>query len=445
MDLDLQDAFKNSPEGFSMEASGFPPPMLGDFYREPDDICRGLTLPAQSSEGLPMDLPMDGCFALKGSDFYGSSDVVRGVSLPSDFQQYGLGADFAPPPFGYDMDLKNTFPQATMQNGERFQQGDLAWPQPTDAFFNFEVTTLYLATHRADLVMNTLYDFLTTMVVASITKVNHTKCCIKANVFVDNVMCTLKARAYQLQEPGKIALEIQKRSGDSITFTGVYRKAAKYLKEQSLMAGFEVAGGLPQESPLGMEPLGLPLSGFPKGKVDVQDYAPLLEMAANTHMPDLQAEAAGALASSTADPDVADALSSDRMAMEDIAMLLEREADRLDIALPAAELVTNLARSPKAPEHFEGLLSPLVWKVQRFPVIPNSHDANYVAKRLFAEALATAIASCRQQLPEHVVGQLAADLHTVMSASKDPMGNPDAAYGNLQTAYFNLVPQAIPA
>jgi len=277
-------------------------------------------------------------------------------------------------------------------------------------------------------------------VVASITKVNHNKCCIKANVFVDNVMCTLKARGYQ-QEPGVMALEIQKRSGDSITFSGVYRMAAKYLNEQSLSAGFEVVRGLPQDSLPCMQPLGLP--PLPKGKVDVQDYAPLLDMASQTNMPDLQAEAAGALASSTADPEVADALSADQMAMEDIAMLLE--TDRLDISLPAAELVTNLARSPKAPEHFDRMLSPLVQKVNSFPIIPNSNDARYVAKRLFAEALATATASCRQQLSEQLVCQLAADLHRVMSSSKDPMGNPDAAYGNLQTAYFNLVPEAIPA
>jgi len=387
-----------------------------------------------------MDLSMDGCFGLKGGDIYGTSDVVRGMSLPSDFQQYGLGVDFAPESFGYDMDLKNTFAQATMQNVERFQEGDLALPRPTDAFFNFEVTTLYLATQRADLVMNTLHDFLSSMVVASITKVNQNKCCIKANVFVDNVMCTLKARGYQ-QEPGMMALEIQKRSGDSITFSGVYRKAAKYLNEQSLLGGFQVVGGLPQDALPAMGPLGLPT--LPKGKVDVQDYAPLLDMASQTHMPDLQAEAAGALASSSSDPEVADALSSDAMAMEDIAMLLE--TDRLDISLPAAELVTNLARSPNAPEHFEGMLTNLVRKVQRFPVIPNSNDARYVAKRLFAEAIATATASCRQQLSEQLMCQLAAELHTVMSASKDPMGNPDAAYGNLQTAYFNLMPQAIPA
>jgi len=206
-----------------------------------------------------------------------------------------------------------------------------------------------------------------------------------------------------------------------------------------LIAGYQITSGLPQDS------LGLPLTAppLPKGKVDVQDFAPLLDMASQSHMPDLQAEAAGALASSTADPEVADALSSDQMAMQDIAMLLN--TDRLDIALPASELVTNLARSPKAPEHFEEMLGHLVRTVTRFPVKANSRDASYEAKRRFAEALATATASCRQRLSEPSVGQLAADLQAAMTDSKDSYGNPDAAFGNLQMAYFNLMPQAIPA
>jgi hypothetical protein len=419
--------------------------MLGDFYREPDDICRGLTLPAQSSEGMPLGLPMDGLF-MKGGDCYAAPDAMRGITLADDFPQYGLGLAPPPPAFGCGMDfnypskdlnIKDPFSQ---QATERFQEGHVAWPKPTDVFYPLEATTLNLLCYRVDLLMNTLLDFMNITVVSSSVKVNTKKCTIKANVFVDNVMCTLKARCYQLEEPGKVALEFQKRNGDGITFTGIYRKFAKHVEENYHLAGVQSIDGQPQE-PLGIAPPPLPL--IPKGKVDVQDYVALLDMAASSHMPDLQADAAGALASSSKDPEVADALTSDEMAMQDMAVLLEQ--DRLDIDLPAAELYSNLARSGNVHQHFDGLLGNLVRKVQRFPVIANSHDAKYEAKRRFAEALATATACCRQRLSEQVVGQLAAEVHQVMSCSKDVYGNPDAAFGNLQTAYFNLAPQAIPA
>jgi len=425
------DAYGHNPKDFSLEeASGLPmPTLMGDFYREPDDITRGLSLPAGDSMGMPMD-----DFMLKGADFYGMPDVVRGVSMPSDF---GLGGDFsAPPGFGMDFDkgmygggILEAPHEAGVQNEERFQFIGFAPPAPSDPFFTYAQTTLFVFCDRPHSLMNCLLDFFSTQVVASITKMNHTKLTIKADVFIDNAMCTLKARGYQ-QESGKIALEIQKRSGDSITFAGVYRGASKHIS-----GNFAVEQrGMPEDN-VGLlaPPLLAPL---PRGKVVAQDYWPLLDMAGQTHSPSLQVESAIALAAMTADPEVVHALCSEPQAMQDIAKLLE--PDTLDIVLPVSTLMLNITQSPYAAEHCEGLLRMLLEKVRRLPTF---QGASALARRQFSQALAAATRSCRQRLPEQMAHQLAGEIVEVMSASQDPMGTVDSAYGSLQEAYFCLSTQ----
>merc|ERR1719454_1610237 len=93
-----------------------------------------------------------------------------------------------------------SMPQQPGLANKRFHDDDLALPVPQDLFFSFAITTLIVLCDRPAALMNCLVTFLTTQVVASISKLNRRKCCLKADVIVDNVMCTLKARCYQ-QDP----------------------------------------------------------------------------------------------------------------------------------------------------------------------------------------------------------------------------------------------------
>jgi len=424
----MDDAYSHLKDFSLDEASGLPGTawLAGDFYRENDDVTRGVTLGAA--------LPIDDSFGLKhtagGScDFYAAPPVVRGLNLGSDLD-FGLGADLLQPP-GWDLSKSSygDIPaplQASAQN-KRFSDGDTPLQTPTDPFFTFEITTLFVLCDRPASLMNCLLEFLTTEVVASISKVNPIKFCIKADVFIDHVMCTLKARGYQ-QEPGKVALEIQRRSGDAIAFAGIYQRASKHLQNN-----FAITAGMPQDS-VGL--LASPPPLLPQGKVDLMDYAPLLDMARQSHLPDLQAESAATLASLTADPTVVDALCSEPGPIQDIAKLLD--TDRLDIALPAGTLVSNLAQSRNGMEHFDGMLEKLLEKVRSLPGSPGSNDASSQARRQFAKALAAGTQSCRQRLSEPMARQLAGEVLGMMSATQDAMGTDDSVYGNLQEAYFSL-------
>jgi hypothetical protein len=333
------------------EAAGLPmPTLMGDFYRETDNVTRGLTLP------------------------------VDGFDVPSDLRFGGFGFEYSSPACmdsfgGFGVPIPQ---QASSWDGQQqFVDGFLAPLAPADPFFTFATTTLVVHCDRPSALMNSLLTFLATQVVSSISKVSERKLSLKADVFIHNVMCSLKARSYQ-QEPGVIALEIQKRSGDSLTFAGVYNAASRYLQANN----FVIIRGMPEDSGGYLAPP--PLA---RGRVDLQDYSPLLDMARQSSMPDLQVEAAREFASLTMDPEVADALCSEPGPLKDMTMLLAPE--RLDIAVPAATLFFNLAQCPRAAACFdEGLVRKLQEKVQLLSPSPSTSDASSLARQQLEQALA---------------------------------------------------------
>jgi len=263
------------------------PTLLGDFYCEPDDVTRGVILfDPMLVSGLDGCLPgMDPDFS-KGGDYY-----QKGLSMPSDFD---MGCGFAPPPLGFT-EFGATAPSALAKSGVQFSDTDILPRVPSDEFFSFRATTLDIHCDRPPLLMNSFLEFLDTQVLNTELKVTTKKYAIKAEVFLDNMKCTLKARAYQ-QGPSLIAFEIERKSGDTLTFARVYQSAAKYLQQQN----FAIVRGMPQE-PLGGSLAPPPLPG---GAVDIRNYGPLLDMARLTESPELQAESAAALAAASEDPEV---------------------------------------------------------------------------------------------------------------------------------------------
>merc|ERR1719277_1213932 len=93
--------------------------------------------------------------------------------------------------------------------------------------------------------MNRLLEYLQSEFALEILKFRSKKFSIKTNVFVNSAMCTLKARAYQRPQ-GEIALEFQRRSGDTVAFSGIYRKASNYLQDICRQEGFQIVSGIPE-------------------------------------------------------------------------------------------------------------------------------------------------------------------------------------------------------
>jgi hypothetical protein len=417
--------------------SDFPSGLTGDYYVGDDDVKRGVTLQGSSFPGS-LDAFSDSFF--KATDPYGGEqDVCRGVSLTSDIFPPGMSmAPFDPFENAFasgKLDMQGVPTQGKSSNVP-FEDHVRPLPKPADSYFSFDPHTFKTDSDRCPALMNCFLDFLhneTSLQAVNITKVNPSKCCIKSDVWMENLpKFTVKVKCYQ-QDVG-LALEVQKRCGDSIAFAGFYRAAAKHIQQH-----FIITAGLPQESFSFSLPPPLPL-----GEVDVQDFGPLLDMA-SSYSPDLQAESAAALASLTADQAVADALCLASEAIEDIFNLLE--PDCIDVALHAGTLMSNLARSHKAEAFLcengygaEGLQK-LLNKVRSLPASNSfSNDASTIAKQKFAEAFAAATKSCAQRLHRDVAEELKRQVKELVSASENQMGYVSCIDRNLHDAYSNLCP-----
>jgi hypothetical protein len=171
------------------DADGWRNPMAfeGDFYREPDNVVRGVQMKvdeAMMPPGMGSDFyhnPVD----LKGSGYADSSihafmtdSLGSGGLLPySDSDPFfQAGAPFKEFGAGYDDpdDLMLLKHHPTLDLPERFTPIDEPPLPPTDEYWKFEVTTIHLKTERAKegyKIGNHLMAFLQTKVVSSIRKV----------------------------------------------------------------------------------------------------------------------------------------------------------------------------------------------------------------------------------------------------------------------------------
>jgi len=462
--LVLQDEAPQMPTGFGSSS------LFGDFYSAESPITRGVSMPttfhgrgmehfggdcytmpdvvrgvtcnqpssldvdftggAVDSQGFSLDHKGSGTEAF-GGDYYARPDLNLLGQL-SDLH-FGAAASSAPvmessaePSLHIPRNSQGSLQATTQSSNPRFSNNDLALRVPVDAFFTFEVTTLVVVGASPSGLMNSFLDFLTSEVVASILKVRQPKCSIKVDVFIDNVMCTLKARCYQL-EPAKLALEIQRRKGDPVVFGELYDQASNYLQRR-----FSIERGMPLEPhKSSSSDSGVP--SLPTQKLDLEDVRPFLDMARHSQSPQLQAEAAVALAALIQNANSIDILCSDSGAIADIAKLLEKE--QLCIALPVAQLMLELAQGRNAAEHFRELLPKLLEKVRCLHASPSS-SASSLAGRQYGQALAIATQSCKQQLSQETTSKLASDMADLMSATSN-----SAVYGPLQEAYVCLKAQ----
>jgi hypothetical protein len=285
-----------------------PPPLLGDFYREPDEVVRGITLGSSAFD-------------------FDSIDDVWNPALPSPWDA-----------------LKEVGESTTIRSSpgqvSRFPSGQEGRIVPADSCFFLEKTTQYLPMLPST-AANHVLDFLEQEVISSITKVNHKKASIKAEVFHMNLACQMKVYIYQ-QECG-CAVEFQKRSGDGISFRGVYEKASEYLMQctASSKSLFMSAPSAVYVSPGSSQP--------------TEDSVALLTEIAQ-QAPHLQDEIASSiLGMAEEDPEMPDRLCKPE-ALDVLLQLLA--SDRFGAAYPAARLMALLSGAPEVRSRFfdEGVL-----------------------------------------------------------------------------------------
>eukprot|EP00931_Biecheleriopsis_adriatica_P117183 TRINITY_DN9271_c0_g1_i1.p1 TRINITY_DN9271_c0_g1~~TRINITY_DN9271_c0_g1_i1.p1 ORF type:complete len:385 (-),score=85.51 TRINITY_DN9271_c0_g1_i1:182-1336(-) len=298
-----------------------PFPLAGDFYREEEDVFRGITLnslPATAFEEL----------AFRSSAISPRTDVIRTKDLKTPELRQPL----------------------------RFQARDKPPAVPDDGCFKIEATSLLLnseeeAPWKAG---NRLLDILQEDVTAEIKKVNRQKFTVKAAVLCCRFTCEVKVRGYQTSA-WQFAFEFQRVSGDSLAFNGLFR-----LLKHKLCPPFG-------EDVQIMPTLFLPPPPAQQEDSDSDSLTPLIDAAHSAAGVSAQAEAAAGLAAAaeTEDPCTVKQLCSPG-ACAAIKKLLEENC--FEVSCQVARLLSKLALLPVAEVCFlrEGLLRHLldsVWSL----------------------------------------------------------------------------------
>jgi len=271
-------------------------PLIGDFYSENEDVCRGLTMgPVDFMPMLESGLP-----------------VFQGDSRPA-------------------LNKHDARDEQT-----QFLSGDVPPALPVDPYFRLEGTTVHLKNLSPVQIGNGLINMLRHEAAASITKMSRIKFTVKAFVHVDSVSCDVKIRVYK-QEFG-YAVEFQRRSGDTLAFQGLYRLALEHLDYYSRVACEEQHTFASANRSMVMQvPSEVRQEGFSKQEFSI---APLLEMARGTSDVCLQSEVAEALAGYASDANLSWQLSTpDALEVRENLSLV----DHVSVAHPMRRLTAALA------------------------------------------------------------------------------------------------------
>uniref|UniRef100_A0A7S4UWC9 Uncharacterized protein n=1 Tax=Alexandrium monilatum TaxID=311494 RepID=A0A7S4UWC9_9DINO len=403
-----------SPTPREVDGWRHPTPLTGDFYREPDNVVRGLSL-SQASLEAPCLSPFKG-FA-DGGFYCEPDDILQGISISP-----GTQADL----LRGSLDLCKVLGKAPdcpskasciPADNERFTEANIPPDTPSDRFFKLEATTLHLSSRAPWDIGNDLLDFLNTRVVSSITKVNRQKFTVKADVFIEASSCALKARAYR-EERGMYALEFQRRSGDSVAFNRLFQQAAEVLSPRFVPVKAVV------EADLDMNRRELSRCSTKDHKAEL---TPLLDMAGLLDLPALQAESAAALADMAQDTGSALRLCT-RRAFEEIKKLLQ--ADQTDVAYPTARILLFLAQCPEAVPCFadRALLLMMLDKVR-------SRATSALVQQSLAQALNTVITRSAVSLSQQLLDDIMSGL---VRAIQELDMRDTATYRNLKEAQLVL-------
>lgn len=216
-----------------LDSPGLAPPFIGDFYKPNEVVFRGVDLPNFSCGGF------SDTAVLADGDFYASKlDVTRGLSIGIGAEGLSHGdcgyGDFPGKPATWCFEV----PPSPLSHWQRSLRGELSGPMeaprfdevknpplpPSDDFFTFMVTTLFVSGISAARIGNLLLDFLVAGALARLEKVSPDKFSIKAELRVDECLsCMLKIRLYRKES--ELAVEFRRCSGDSVIFNACFQEA----------------------------------------------------------------------------------------------------------------------------------------------------------------------------------------------------------------------------
>lgn len=371
---------------FPPEDSDVWPPsgiVSGDFYREPDNVCRGVTISAGDLR--------DDAFGFKGdfvdSEFYSQpDDVCKGITLNS---YDGVGPGDVPVPFGFKSDFassefygqpddlckgltltgsaydgySNVDSFGKSLNSQKsgsglkedlltahFTQGEPP-AAPTDSLFKLELTTIYAKPKSGQepcILGNAVLDFFRKKTSSVLTKVTYKKYAMKLDVFAGSAMFSMKARVYTQTQ--QYAIEFQRRSGDTVSFNRIFQEAKDFLSNRSEL---DVE---PQhfEAPRALQlPFCPPFDDFLDPNED--NLSPLYDLC-SIPVPQLQAEAAESL--HKAAKEGSEGIYKPRT-FRSIYELLQSSST--EVLLPTSCLLREMAKAPQARALFasEGMVAKL--------------------------------------------------------------------------------------
>mmetsp|Transcript_77009 Transcript_77009/g.223526 ORF Transcript_77009/g.223526 Transcript_77009/m.223526 type:complete len:494 (+) Transcript_77009:96-1577(+) len=439
---------------------------FGDPYPDRDDVTRSVNMAA----------PPPGALGLSGmgsADFYGGGKLGYADDFMSDFSMSAQFNGFGSKDFNgfYDQGCIGTIPEplgkealgefssisdcrfgAETSTAVRFPES-AAPPNVPDPLYSFdESTTLHVSLGvkcAPSRIGNGLLDFLEERMEASILKVNHTKFAIKADVFADGLVCTVKAKVFHTSGC-TYAIELQRRSGDPLTFSRAFKKVAQYFQDElfNILAAGSEAGCINIPNDLAAPPVehaGQPpsagdgalssllkttaLAEHSSGEVyeSQQKHGALLDMAGLQESPSLQADAAVLLLAVASDSATVDSLCSDE-AFQKIRELLHN-SDK-EIAYPTSQVLLHLAKLQSAIPWLSN--EHLLLSIMR---VVSGASCHMVRKEL-AKVIEAVVQCCRDFMAASSKEQLAKEL---LKAEGEMKGLEAQASQHLQRARIMLI------
>lgn len=362
----------------------------GDFYLEDSHVTRGCALGWGVGNESPTFTPDNEYYA-------GENKVTRGIPM-AGLAHVG-GSDSV---FGKVMgDSENWGPSAYMGIAKDENFGMLAGLQPVPLFqgtvtddsfvqdtqppthiqnewFFDEATMLRIQTNSPHNLGNTVLEFLETQVVASVSKVNRHKYTVKADAFLDNIMCCLKVRIWKCPEEDEAYIvHFHRRSGDAFTFGHLRAQAFNFISARfSVPSLIEVDDYLPLPPPPPLE----------VGPLDERDINPLLDVL-GLPIATMQAEAASVLSKMACEEPGTAKLLCKNSAFDQVEWALS--CDQLSVTYPIARLLSVLVLQKDAehPLAEHNLLNAMIQKA-------GYSQTEQIVRLELAKAISTAMRRC---------------------------------------------------
>jgi len=342
--MNLNDLFADGAVAGSSSALSF----SGDFdyYREPDNVCRGLTLDSTSSADL---MPLLG-------DRHDSEDWkhrFEGFWQPLDEHRDDLHLAKS---------SKQQSPGLQKRPGTEveFDDSHEAPGIPSDPFFCLEQTHFNLPNSSPAQAAKQALKFIDNELPSSITKVSHKKFSLKADVSLDGYTCDLKVRVYK-QVLG-CTVEFQRRGGSCVAFRDVYTRAVQSF----LGSGFEFDSQSARPADVAL-PCPRQVGKLPTHLVgeEARDMSVIVDLAKCKEV-GLQAEAASFLAEELREEPSKAWQSLSEVADLTTVLLNLLQTDCFSVALPTARVLAYLADLPEAEACMlsQDLLCAMLSKVQ---------------------------------------------------------------------------------